>query len=54
MQLRKREYGSVFGRTNTETVVSKSLNGADDQVSSISTASSKRADAEDGWNLQPS
>lgn len=45
MQLNKREYGSVFGRTNTETEVSLSKVG-DDQVSAISGSSSKRADAE--------
>lgn len=46
MQLNKEEYGSVFGRTNTETVVSQSLEEPDDQVSNISMSSSKRADAE--------
>lgn len=46
MQLNKEEYGSVFGRTNTETVVSQSLKEPDDQVSNIYMSSSKRADAE--------
>lgn len=46
LQSDKREYGSVFGSTNTETVVSQPLKGSDDQVSVISGSSSKRADAE--------
>ncbi len=46
MQLNKGEYGSVFGRTNTETVISQPLKEPDDQKSNISTSSSKRADAE--------
>ena len=45
-QLNKREYGSVFGRSITETVVSQSLKGADGQDSDISRSSSNRADAE--------
>ncbi len=46
MQLSKQEYGSVFGRSNTETVVSQSFEGPDDQESNISRSSSNRADAE--------
>ncbi len=46
IQLNKGEYGSVFGRTNTETVISQPLKEPDDQKSNISTSSSKRADAE--------
>ncbi|KAK0140224.1 hypothetical protein N1851_022832 [Merluccius polli] len=46
MQLSKKEYGSVFGRSNTETVASQSLKGSDDEDSNISRSSSNRADSE--------
>lgn len=46
MQLSKREYGSVFGKSDTETAVSQWLKGFDDQDSNICRSSSNRADAE--------
>ncbi len=43
MALNKNEYGSVFGNTNTETVISQEL---DNHSNATSKSSSKRADAE--------
>ncbi|XP_067276268.1 uncharacterized protein [Pseudorasbora parva] len=44
--LNKDEYGSVFGNTKTETVISESSQGSGISSSAISRSSSKRADAE--------
>lgn len=46
MGLNKEEYGSVFGGTNTETVISESSQISDNPSNATSKASSKRADAE--------
>lgn len=46
MVLNKDEYGSIFGRTQTETVISKSRQKLDDELSVTSKSSNKRADAE--------
>ncbi|GAA6080319.1 uncharacterized protein LOC113076900 [Tachysurus ichikawai] len=44
--LNKDEYGSIFGGTNTETVISESLPSLEGQSKISSKTSSKRADAE--------
>ncbi|XP_055366079.1 titin homolog [Betta splendens] len=46
MVLNKEEYGSVFGNTNTETVISESARGSDSDSNITSRSSTKRADAE--------
>ncbi|XP_026042791.1 uncharacterized protein LOC113033320 [Astatotilapia calliptera] len=46
MILSKEEYGSVFGKTETETVISEHSKGSDSYSGATSTTSSKRVDAE--------